>query len=248
MATTVQNRAGVLIRRLDNIFPLFDDEKAAFETLLIQVMDIRTDQDIVREGDRPSRSCLILEGFACMSKITAQGKRQIMSFYVPGDIPDLQSLHLTVMDATLQTITPCKVGSIQHEALIGLCDRHPRIAHVLWRETLIDAAIFREWVMNVGRRDAYARMAHVMCEVVIRLRVVGLAQGNTCDLPMTQSEFADALGLSTVHVNRTLQEMRADKLIHLNGSKLTILDWEQLKEVGEFDPTYLHLEQKAAAA
>ena len=115
------------------------------------------------------------------------------------------------------------------------------------RETLIDAANFREWVMNVGRREAYARMAHVLCEVVTRLRAVGLAKDDTYEIPMTQNEFADALGISTVHVNRTIQEMRADGLISLKGSKLTIPDWEKLKEAGEFDATYLHLEQKAAA-
>ena len=248
MAPISHNQAGVLIRRLENIFTLSDAEKAAFATLPMQVMDIRTDQDIVREGDRPTRSCLILEGFACMHKMTVKGRRQIMSFFVPGDIPDLQSLHLTVMDCSLGTITPCKLGFIQHEALRALCDRHPRIARALWRETLIDAAIFREWVMNVGRREAYARMAHVMCELVVRLRAVGLAPDDAYELPMTQSEFADALGISTVHVNRTLQAMRADGLIRLSGNQLTIPDWEKLKEAGEFDPAYLHLEQKAAAA
>jgi CRP-like cAMP-binding protein len=247
LALTSQNHAGVLIRRLENIVSLSDDEKAAFESLPMQVMDIRTDQDVVREGDRPTRSCLLVEGFACMYKMSEKGKRQIMAFYVAGDIPDLQSLHLTVMDASLSTITPCKMGFIQHEALRAMCDQYPRIARALWRETLIDAAIFREWVMNVGRREAYARMAHVLCELVTRSRAVGLAQDDTYEIPMTQNEFADALGISTVHVNRTLQEMRADGLILLKGSKLTIPDWDKLTEAGEFDPTYLHLEQKVAA-
>jgi hypothetical protein len=109
-----------------------------------------------------------------------------------------------------------------------------------WRETLIDAAIFREWITNVGRRDAYNRMAHILCEWVLRLRAVGLVEDHTCDLPMTQTELADATGISTVHVNRVLQELRANGLIVLRGNRLEVLDWEQLRQVGDFDPTYLH--------
>ena len=124
----------------------------------------------------------------------------------------------------------------------------PRIAKALWRETLIDAAIFREWTVNVGRREAYARIAHVLCELMVRLQVVGLTQDHTVQIPITQNEFADATGLSNVHVNRVLQELRADGLIVLKGDTLTVPDWEKLRHAGDFDPTYLHLEQKRAAA
>jgi CRP-like cAMP-binding protein len=237
-----------LIRRLESIFSLSDDERTAILNLPMQVMSLRRDQDIVREGDRPTRSCLLLEGFACTYKVTAEGKRQIMAFHISGDIPDLQSLHLRTLDASLGTITSCKVAFIQHESLHQLCQSHPRIASALWRETLIVAAVFREWVANIGRRQAYARMAHLLCEILVRLRAVGLAQDHTCDLPMTQSQFSDALGISTVHVNRVLQELRGVKLITLRGSILKVLDWEGLKQAGEFDPTYLHLEQEQAAA
>ena len=126
-----------------------------------------------------------------------------------------------------------------------VCERHFRLARSLWRQTLIDAAIFREWVVNVGRREALNALAHLMCEFVLRMRVMGLAEGEECELPMTQAELGDALGISTVHVNRTLQELRAAGLIRLQGARLTVLDWERLKEVGEFDPTYLHLRQAA---
>ena len=211
-------------------------------------MPIKADQDIVREGDQPSRSCLILSGCACTYKITAQGKRQIVSFNLPGGIPDLQSLHLRILDNGISTISPCRVGFIPHEALRDMCDRYPRLAAAFWRETLIDAAIFREWVMNVGRRDAYARMAHVLCELVVRLRAVGLSEEHSCELPITQGEFADAMGVTTVHVNRVLQQMRTEGLIGLKGDRLNIPDWERLKKAGDFDPTYLHLEQEQAAA
>jgi CRP-like cAMP-binding protein len=237
-----------LIRKLESVFTLTDDERHALETLPMQVMVLKDRQDIVREGDRPSRSCLILSGFACVYKMTAHGKRQIVSFSIAGDIPDLQSLHLTVLDTSIGTISPCRVGFIQHEVLRDLCARYPRLAAAFWREALIDAAIFREWVMNVGQREGVSRMAHVLCELLVRLRAVGLAEDHVCNLPITQSEFADALGFTTVHVNRVLQQMRAEGLIVTEGTRLTIPDWERLKQVGEFDPTYLHLEQEDAAA
>src|SRR5215218_7730955 len=181
-----------IIRKLESIFTLSRDEQQAVLDLPLQLLTLRADQDIVREGDRPTRSCALLEGFAAMFKVTAEGKRQITAFHIPGDIPDLQSLHLEVLDTSLSTLSPCKVGFIQHEALQDLCDRHPRIAKALWRETLIDAAIFREWTVNVGRREAYARIAHVLCELMVRLQAVGLGQDHTVQIPITQNEFADA--------------------------------------------------------
>jgi CRP-like cAMP-binding protein len=237
-----------LIRKLESIFAITDEERQALENLPMQVGVIKADQDIVREGDSPSRCCVILSGFACTYKVTAQGKRQIVSFNIPGDIPDLQSLHLKVLDNSIGTISPCSVGFIAHEALRDLCARHPRITAALWRETLIDASIFREWVMNVGQREGSSRMAHVLCELLVRLRAVGLVEDHVCDLPITQAEFADALGFTTVHVNRVLQQMRTDGLIELKGERLFVPDWEKLKKAGEFDATYLHLEDERAAA
>jgi CRP-like cAMP-binding protein len=140
------------------------------------------------------------------------------------------------------------VGFITHEALRDLCERYPRITSAFWRETLIDAAIFREWVMNVGQREAYSRMAHVFCELIVRLRAVGLVEDHACTLPITQGEFADAIGVSTVHVNRVLQEMRANGIIELSGDRLKVPDWETLKRAGDFDPIYLHLKREQAAA
>ncbi len=244
MAASFPSDANLLIRKLESIFRLSDDEKAALANLPMQEMDLRADQDIVREGDRPTRSCALLEGFAATYKVTAEGKRQITAFHIPGDIPDLQSLHLEVLDNSLSTLTPCRVGFIQHEALHDVCERHPRIARALWRETLIDAAIFREWTLNVGRREGYSRISHLLCELMTRMKAVGLAQDHTCEIPMTQSEFADATGLSTVHVNRVLQDLRRDGLIVLKGSTLTVPDWDRLRAAGEFDPTYLHLQRR----
>jgi CRP-like cAMP-binding protein len=248
LASPVAPQYNPLIRKLDSVFALTDDERQALDSLPMQVTVIGENQTIVREGDHPSRCCLLLSGFACTYKLTGQGKRQILAFNVPGDITDLQSLHLRVLDNSVGTLTPCRVGFITHEALRDLCERYPRITAAFWRETLIDAAVFREWVMNVGRREASQRMAHIFCELVVRLRAVGLADDHSCDLPITQAEFADAAGLSTVHVNRVLQAMRAEGLIELRGDRLNIPDWDQLKKAGDFSPTYLHLKKDQAAA
>jgi CRP-like cAMP-binding protein len=248
MPASFHSQDNPLIRKLESIFTLTADERQALETLPMQVTDIKADQDIVREGDRPSRSFTILSGFTSTYKVTGDGKRQIVNFSIAGDIPDLQSLHLKTLDISIGTLTPCRVGFITHEDLWRLCMRHPRIAAAFWRETLVEGAIFREWVLNVGRREAYNRMAHVFCEMLVRLRAVGLVEGYACDLPITQAEFADAIGVTTVHVNRVLQEMRANGLIETKGTQLTIPDWETLKRVADFDPTYLHLKRDQAAA
>ena len=235
-----------LIRRLESIAPVSDDERRAITALPIMVRELKADADIVRDHDRPSQCCAILEGFACRYKMLDEGKRQILAFHIPGDIPDLQSLHLEIMDHSLATVVPSKVAFIPHEAVRTFLREQPRIADVFWRETLIDAAVFREWVVNVGRRDAYARIAHILCEIYVRLRAVGLVDGQAYQLPITQAELGDATGLSTVHVNRTLQELRGNGLITTpKGGRVVIEDWERLQEAGEFDVTYLHLKQAA---
>jgi CRP-like cAMP-binding protein len=237
----------LMIRKLESIALLSAEERQALQDLPVQVMVLRADQDIVRIGDSPSQSCLLLEGFTCVYKLTAEGKRQIMALHVPGDIPDLQSLHLKVMDNSVATMTPCTVGFIQHEDLCRVCDRYPRITAALWRETLVDASIFREWLLNVGRREAYNRMAHLLCELLVRLKAVGLVEDHTFNLPITQGELTDAIGTSNVHVNRVLQELRANGLIRTTGTRVHIPNWDRLKEAGEFDPLYLHLQQDGTA-
>ena len=248
MAIAFHPEHSPLILKLESIFTLTDDERKALLNLPMQVVVIKEGQDIVRAGDSPSRSCLLLSGFACVYKITGAGKRQIVGFSIAGDMPDLQSLHLDILDNSVSTLTQCRVGFVTHETLRDLCNRYPRITSAFWRETLIDAAIFREWVTNVGQREAYSRIAHVFCELIVRLRAVGLVEDHRCDLPITQAEFADAIGVSHVHVNRVLQEMRANGLIETQGTQVTIPDWETLKRVGDFDPIYLHLKKEQAAA
>ncbi len=247
MAASASDNNAPLIAKLETIIALTREERAALENLPVQVQTLAADRDIVRRGDRPSRSCLVLSGYAVTYQVTALGKRQIQAFHMPGDIPDLQSLHLKVLDNSIATLTPCRLGFIVHEALLELCRRYPRLNDAFWRETLVDGAMFRAWVTNNGQREALGRMAHLLCEWITRLKAIGFAEGLTCDLPVTQAELGDALGVSTVHVNRVLQELRAKDLVSLKGSVLTVLDWEGLTRIADFDPAYLHLGGNRAA-
>jgi CRP-like cAMP-binding protein len=241
-----QNAMGMLIRKLESIAILSDNERQAIRGLPIRTHVLNARQDIVRDGDRPSHCCLILGGWACRYKLLSQGKRQILSFHIPGDIPDLQNLHLHTMDHSLATLKQATVAFIPHEDLRELTADFPSIGAVLWRDTLIDAAIFREWMTGMGRRSAFERVGHLFCEMYLKLQAVGLAGDHRCPMPITQMDLADALGLTPVHVNRVLQEMRARTLITLRSSMLVIEAWDELLRSSEFNPTYLHLEKRAA--
>jgi CRP-like cAMP-binding protein len=231
-----------LVRRLKSVHTLGSAEEAAIHALPLRVMDLKAGQDIVREGDRPTRCCIIFDGLTCWYKTTGEGVRQIIAFQTSGDIPDLQSLHLDRLDSSLLTMSKCTVGFIDHDAVRYVASRYPQVASALWRTTLIDAAIFREWVINVGGRKAPARLAHLFCEQFTRMRAVGLVNDDfSCPLPLTQGDLAAATGLSTVHVNRSLQLMRSRRLITYGKSVLRVLNWEGLQAFGDFDPEYLSL-------
>ena len=248
LSVSSHSAAGPLIRKLESIITLSDEEREALTRLPMQVVEIGADQDIVREGDRPSRSALVLDGTACSYKVMEDGKRQILALYITGDVPDLHSLHLDVLDYSVGTLTPCKFGFIPHEALNELNGRYPRLANAFWRNTLIDGAIFRALMTSVGRRSAYTGMAHLICELLLRFRAVGLTRDDSFELPITQQEIADVLGLSAVHANRTLQELRGSGLIHSKNGLMIIQDWEKLKQAANFDPSYLHLKKGEPAA
>jgi CRP-like cAMP-binding protein len=203
--------------------------------------------DIISEGDRPNEVHLLSSGFACRYKLLRGGTRQIMGFLIPGDFCDLRALLLGRMDHAVGALGGCDVMIIPHPRLFEQMEKQPRVLYALWRETMLDAAICRQWLTNVGRRDAYARLAHLFCEVWYRLQAQGLAHDHAFDFRVTQSELADALGLSVVHVNRTIQQMRAEGLIGLQSHSVTLLDLLRLQEVAEFDPDYLqvsHVQQQ----
>lgn len=237
--------ASPLVRRIGSIFPLTEEEREGLAALPMTVREHKAHTAIVHEQDRPAQSCLLLDGWIARHRMTRAGGHQILSFHIAGDIPDLQSLHLKVMDHGLVALTDVRAGFIAHEHLHALIGQHPRLASAFWRETLIDAAIFREWMIGLGRRDAIQRMAHLFCELYVKMEVVGLASDHAYALPLTQTDLGDALGLSTVHVNRTLQEMRGRELITFKQRTLTFLDWEGVAELADFDPIYLHQDPQA---
>ena len=229
-----------LVKKLESIGTLTDVEREALRGLPMQVQVLGDGEDIVRDGERPSKCCLVLEGFVTRYKLLRDGKRQILSFHTPGDIPDLQSLHLRTMDHSLGTLALSRVGFITPQHLREVIGRSPRLGELFWRDTLIDAAIFREWMVGLGRRNAHQRIAHLLCEMSLRFKAVGLAQDHSYPMPVTQAEFADALGLTLVHVNRVLRDLRLLEIVRIESRMVSILDWERLVALGEFDPTYLH--------
>ena len=237
----------MFVRKLESIASLSDEQRQAIERLPVRTHTLAARQDIVRDGDKPAHCCLILDGWACRYKLLGDGRRQIFSFHIPGDVPDLQSLHIHTMDHSLATMTKATVALIPHESLHELTLRHPDLGTLFWRETLIDACIFREWMVGLGRRSAFEHMAHLFCELYLKLQAMGLAENYRCRLPIAQLDLGDALGLTSVHVNRVLRDMRDQTLIALHAHTLVIEAWEELVRIAQFDPTYLNLERRAAA-
>jgi CRP-like cAMP-binding protein len=240
--------ASPLIRNLERFGPLSAEDRKLLGDAPTDIRNVAADQDIVTEGDIPTSCVVILEGFACRYKLLANGKRSITNFLVAGDICDLQSLLLQKLDHSIGTLTPCRIGSIPHALMTDIIENRPRITRAMWQATLVEGAVFRAWLTNVGRRSGYERIAHLICEMLLRLKVVGLADDGGYDLPLTQAEIGDALGLSLVHVNRILQELRAAGLITFRGGAVQIRDWPGLQEAANFDPVYLHIPPQNQAA
>jgi len=234
-----------LIRKLEQFVRLSADDRTILERAASdRVRKFAARVDIAREGDKPKEVHLILSGWACRYKQLEDGRRQVISFFLPGDLCDLNVFVLKEMDHSIGTITPVTIADLPREFFDEIGTGYPRIATALWWETLVNAAIQREWTMNLGQRTASERMAHLLCEVFFRLRQAGLTAGASCEFPMTQSDLADATGLSKVHVNRTLQELRAAGLILLKGKTLSVPSLEQLMNAGLFNANYLHMEHE----
>lgn len=237
------NDAHPFIRRIEKLVDLSDEDREVVRRLPMHVATIGADQDLARQGDRPSRCCLILEGFAAVTKTTSTGQRQIVNFSLAGDFPDLMSVHLRVLDTSISTLTRCQIGFVQHQDVRKAARSSEALDTAFWRSAMMDYAIVREWVANIGQREAYPRLAHLLCEVVLRLRAIGLAPTSSCAFPFTQTELGEATGMTAVHVNRTLQALRTDGIISLGGGRLDVHDWDKLRDAAGFDPIYLHLNE-----
>jgi CRP-like cAMP-binding protein len=220
----------------------FDDERV-IRGLIAETRHVEADQILIHSGQELDSSIMLLDGWIVRSKDLRSGERQVMELHVAGDFVDLHGFTLKRLDHDLVTVSDCTIGLVPHERMIELTEHHPHLARVYWLMTNIDASITRETALSLGKRSALSRMAHLFCELHVRLEIVGKTQGNRFDFPFTQRELSECLGLTPVHVNRTLQELRRLGLIEAANRHITILDKRQLQSVAEFDPAYLYLER-----
>lgn len=226
------------IAHLQAIEGLSDDERrqiAALPSTLRQVSDGET---LLRQGEDTSRCVFVVSGFLYQARIVGD-RSQILAFHVPGDMPCLHTLLVSPMDADLVGLGPSLVGYVAHSQLKQLLDGSIHLTRAFWRETLIDAAISRQWIARLGAQAALPKVAHLICELAARLEVVGLVKNGRFQIPMTQRHVADACGLSIVHVNRTIQELRGRRLIAWEGSEIELLQPDELRALADFTPDYL---------
>ncbi|SFJ22543.1 cAMP-binding domain of CRP or a regulatory subunit of cAMP-dependent protein kinases [Phyllobacterium sp. CL33Tsu] len=234
-----------LLLNLESRDIVSEEEKSLLRSIITRGRQFEIDEDLVREGSRPTYSTLMLEGFAARYKVLDDGSRQITSLHIPGDFVDLHAFPLKIMDHGIVALSPCRVAFADHNALKTVTETVPHLTRLLWLSTLIDGAIHREWIVAMGRRSKKAHLAHLICELYVRLQVVQLTNEQSFHLPLSQVELADVVGISVVHLNKTLQSLRREKLVTWINRTVTIVDWEALKEFAEFNPLYLNLSVEA---
>lgn len=235
-----------LIEKLGRFVPLTEPEREALKDLSRNARAFRRGSDLISEGDKPNSVFLLLEGWAYRYKHLDNGSRQIMAYLIPGDLCDIRIFLFEEMDHSIGLLSDAQVVKIPAVEILELMDRFPRIERAMMWATLVDEATLREWLLNVGQRDALQRLAHLFCELCVRLSVVKLVDDNeSFAMPLTQAELADTTGMTTVHVNRSLQRLRKDGLIVLKDGNLTILDFKRLAELSGFNDIYLHTDGPA---
>ena len=240
--------SNVLYSKLSRFTDLSADDREAIESLCEHRITLDARQELIREGQRPNDVYLLLEGWGYRYKLLPDGGRHILAYLLPGDLCDIHIFILKAMDHTLGLLTPATVAVISQERILEVMDAHPKIERGLWWATLVDEAVLREWLVNIGQRDARTRIAHLFCELWLLMRAVGLADKGRFSLPITQEVIADTMGLSPVHVNRSLQYMRRRGLVSFAKRELTIHDPEAFMAEAEFTPNYLHLERRKEPA
>ncbi len=233
----------ILIRKLREHSRLTVEDLAILNAFSHSVRELRSNEDLIRQGDSPDVSAVVLSGMVARYHLLPDGVRQYLSFHMAGDMPDAQALFIEKMDHAVCAIGPARIASIPHKELIAAFDRRPSVGFAIWRETLIDAAIFREAITNNSARTLPARMGHLFCELFYRARASGLTKGNTLTAPISLVQLGETLGMSIASVNRTLQELRASRMMDFQRGLLQISDWEGLAELAQFNPGYLHLKK-----
>jgi CRP-like cAMP-binding protein len=217
------------------------EEEDRLRSILRRERRFSVGEDLVSQGTRPNYSTLLIEGFAARYKTMEDGGRQITALNLSGDFVDLHAFPLKVMDHGIVAMSPCHAAFVDHADLVRITEEAPHLTRLLWLDTLVDGAIHREWIVAMGRRTKKAHLAHLICELFMRLQVVRHTEGDSFHFPLSQAEMADVLGLSIVHFNKTLQALRKEGLFTWDNRTIVILDWKRLREVAEFDPTYLNL-------
>ena len=220
---------------------LSPEERVLLESAISEVRLVEARQVLVKAGEPLSNSTLLLTGFMARYMDDRAGHRQMVALHLPGDFVDLHAFPLQYLDHDIGTLTPCEIATVPHDRLTSITEKAPHLARMLWFSTLVDAAMHREWIFRLGRLDATGRMAHFLLECWVRMRAAGIAQEPEFRLPMTQTDFAETLGLTSVHVSRTLSAMRKAKLADVSEGVVRLIDIPALTRAGEFSPDYLYL-------
>ncbi len=231
----------LLLKRLTARSVLGAEERAAVLGLPAFARQVSANREIVRLGERVDHSCLVGDGFVGRFGQTEDGKRQLTSLHIPGDLADLYSLMIPSAPSALVALGPTTVFQISHAVIREATERYPALAAALWRDCVVDGMILAQWLVNIGRKNARSRMAHLICEIAIRYAQIGRLENNSFPFPVTQEQMSDALGLTSVHVNRSLQGLKREGLVNIGRGRATILDWNALAFAGEFEPNYLSL-------
>jgi CRP-like cAMP-binding protein len=236
----------VLIARFESRVSLTSEEREAIRSMPFELRTYPIHSYLVREGDRATSAKLLIDGLAYRHKVTVEGARQILSVHIAGDFVDLEGSLVPIADHNVQVLSTCTVAQVPRDALVAIIHKHGAVAHAMWIETLVDASIYREWVVNVGRRDSRQAMCHFLCEFGRRLESAGLAKAHGYELPMTQEQLADTLGITPVHVNRVLRDLDHEGVLVRHKRFVEVPDWERLRKLAGFNDLYLHLDLLAA--
>jgi CRP-like cAMP-binding protein len=231
----------VLIAKLREHSDLNGADLAAIRALPDTERRLSPDEDVVRQGDKPHVAAVVRRGMVARYHTLPTGRRQYLSMHIAGDMPDAQSLFIETMDHGVCAIDHVTVSLVPHAAVLTLFKERPSVGFAIWRETLIDAAIFREAITNNSGRPFQMRLAHFLCEQYYRARATGLAKTGSCALPLTQTQIGETLGMSLPSTSRALQGLRRTRAMELRGGELRIHDWDRMAKLGDFNPAYLHL-------
>ncbi len=229
------------LARINARHPLSDEEAAAIRALFTASQSVGAHQTFIEAGARLDHSILILDGIAARYKDLRDGQRQITALHVPGDFADLHSFTLKRLDHSLMALTRCRIAPVPHGRIADLIERFPRLGRIYWFSTNLDASMHREWVLSMGARNALARIAHLFCELQVRLDIVGLGDARGYALDLSQTDLAECHGLTPVHVNRSLRRLREMGVLTFRSGRVEITDPAALHAIAEFDPDYLYL-------